>query len=347
MVSPTAGAARLPRGGRWASTVGYVASGSAAAHGAVLLGAAAAGHHTLFELPHLAWLGAGVLLSGAGFAAAAARSGGRRFLARAVAAGVWGTAGLLLAGSCFVLLQLIQLAVTGTVSGRDGNSDWSSFVHRLCFLAVGALFVATAVSWRRRTAGHCSHCGRTHTPGTVMVVRPAPQAAPRSVRWTAYGGCATFVPYLTVHGLHAAGLLPSLDRLYTNSNPGAHSILVFIGFAVCLVGPAVVLLLALVRPWGMVFPRWMPWLASWHVPRFLPLVPVCLVAPTLALYGVGSIPYALASGHDIVGLGGAASLAFGGYGCALAIAAVSYQRRTRPRCVVPRNGAIVSKSGTD
>jgi hypothetical protein len=33
-----------------------------------------------------------------------------------------------------------------------------------------------------------------------------------------------------------------------------------------------------------------------------------------------------------VSLGGAASIAFGGYGWALSIAAVSYQIRTRPSC---------------
>ena len=81
------------------------------------------------------------------------------------------------------------------------------------------------------------------------------------------------------------------------------------------------------------------WLAGRRVPRFLPLVPARIVAPTLALYGTGSAIYALAAGYTLIGLGGAASLAFGAYGWALAVAAVSYQRRSRPVCV-PRNPPV-------
>lgn len=35
----------------------------------------------------------------------------------------------------------------------------------------------------------------------------------------------------------------------------------------------------------------------------------------------------------LLSIGGAASLAFAGYGWALVVAAASYQRRTRPLCV--------------
>jgi hypothetical protein len=54
--------------------------------------------------------------------------------------------------------------------------------------------------------------------------------------------------------------------------------------------------------------------------------------PTLALYGTGSFVYAFFTDYGVLGLGGAASVAFGGYGWALGIAAISYQIRTRPAC---------------
>ena len=107
---------------------------------------------------------------------------------------------------------------------------------------------------------------------------------------------------------------------------------------------AVFLLLGLVRPWGMVFPQWTVWLAGRRVPRFLPLAPVWLVAPTLALYGTGSLGYAFFTEYGVIGLGGAASLAFGGYGWALTVAAVSYQSRTRPVCV-PDQPAVYDLPG--
>jgi hypothetical protein len=47
-------------------------------------------------------------------------------------------------------------------------------------------------------------------------------------------------------------------------------------------------------------------------------------------------------------LSAAAATAFAGYGWALGVAAVSYQRRTRPRCVLrPRPGVAVRFTATD
>jgi hypothetical protein len=86
------------------------------------------------------------------------------------------------------------------------------------------------------------------------------------------------------------------------------------------------------------------WLAGRRVPRFLPVVPVWLIAPTLAGYGTGMWIYLLIGGpHQLPDylLSAAAATAFAGYGWALGIAAVSYQRRTRPRCVLrPRPGVV-------
>ena len=87
----------------------------------------------------------------------------------------------------------------------------------------------------------------------------------------------------------------------------------------------------------MVFPRWTVWLAGRRVPRFLPVVPVWLIAPTLAGYGTGMGCYLLFSGPSTFPdylLSAAAATAFAGYGWTLGVAAVSYQRRTRPRCVL-------------
>jgi hypothetical protein len=192
-------------------------------------------------------------------------------------------------------------------------------------VVVGALFVATAVAWRQRTAGVCVRCGDAHSPRSARW-HPRPGAAPPAVRRAAYAGCVSFLPYLVLHTLGAAdvaGIEPDDFRPPWSA----------IAAGVVGIGLAVFLLLGLVRPWGQIFPRWTLWLAGRRVPRFLPLVPVWLVAPTLALYGAGSLGYALFTGHGVLGLGGAASIAFGTYGSALAVAAVSYQIRTRPSCL--------------
>lgn len=319
---------------------GHVASASAAVAGLVLTYQALASDHDLLGLPWLAWPGAVVLLVGAVAAAASFRPWGRRLPAGLVTAALGLVAASSMAGSCFVLLDLIAFVVTGSAR------DWSTFIERLVAAALAVLFLAAALSWRHRTSGRCVRCGESHQTGAVELVHPAPHAAPRGVRWTAYAGCAAFVPYLTVHGVAMNGLIAGAEDHY---HFGVPLPLAFAVFTLGLVGPAVFLLLGLVRPWGMVFPRWTLLLAGRRVPRLLPLSPVLLVAPTLALYGVGSVPWAIASGHgrELWGIGGAASLAFGAYGCALAVAAMSYRCRTRPQCVptIDRSEQAVPSAG--
>ncbi|MGI5493525.1 hypothetical protein [Microtetraspora malaysiensis] len=325
---------------RWASWAGYAASGAAALYGCVLLVAALLGHHSFIGvtdlgLPDVTWPSAVVLLIGSAVAAATVRPWGGRVPPRALSAGAWGVAVLALAGSCMVLLSLIQLVLTGTVSDLNGNSDWLTFVERLCLTVVGALFVATALSHARRSAGVCPRCGRAHPPQASDRQYPTPHASPPAVRWIAYTGCCALLPYLILHTLGAAGV-PGIEP--NGFRPTWYMLLA--GF--CGIGLAVFLLLGLVRPWGMVFPRWTLWLAGRRVPRFLPLTPVWVVAPTLALYGTvsGILAAAGVLGDDLFSIGGAASLAFGGYGWALAIAAVSYQLRTRPLCVPTKTAAL-------
>ncbi|MGP4104647.1 hypothetical protein [Nonomuraea sp. KM90] len=318
---------------RWPSWAGHAAGGAAALYGCVLLVAALMGYRSFLGvtdlgLPDATWPGAAVLLAGSAIATATVRPWGGRVPPRALSAGAWAVAVLALAGSCMVLLNLIQLVLTGTVSDRQGNSDWVSFAERLCLAVLGALFVATALSHARRTAGLCPRCGRAHPPQASGRRHPTPHAAPPVVRRIVYAGGCAWLPYLVLHTLGAAGV-PGIEP--NGFRPTWYMLLA----GVCGIGLAVFLLLGLVRPWGMVFPRWTLWLAGRRVPRFLPLAPVWVVAPTLAVYGTtsGILAGAGLLSDDLFGIGGAASLAFGGYGWALAIAAVSYQLRTRPLCV--------------
>jgi hypothetical protein len=292
----------------------------------LVLMAAIAGQRTFIGLAYAAWPAAAVLLVGAAVAAATIAVPKRRAYRRTVSAATWAVAVLALAGSCWVLLDLIELTLTGTVRSRDGHSDWLTFVERLGLIVIGALFAATAMSWQRRGAGVCTRCGRAHPQPSVRWY-PEPRAASPRVRRLAYVGCGVFLPYLVLHTLGATGVAGIEPGGFRPPWP-----VVAAGYGG--VGLAVFLLLGLVRPWGMVFPRWTLWLAGRRVPRFLPLIPVWLVAPTLALYGAGSLIYAFFTEYGVVSLGGAASIAFGGYGWALGVAAISYQIRTRPSCEV-------------
>jgi hypothetical protein len=264
-----------------------------------------AGHDEFAGFPHAAWPGAAVLLL-----ASVAVLTRRRWA-------VWALAFVLLAGSCWLLLNLIELALTGTVTDRNSDPDWPAFLQRLGLTAAGALLVAAVV--RRSTGG----------------VRPPAHAAPARIRRIAYAGCVAWLPYGAVHLLSAFGV-PGLE-------PEGYRPTYSMAAALCIgLGLAVFLLLGLVRPWGMAFPRWTILLAGRRVPRFLPIVPVWLIAPTFVLYGLGAAVYAGMvlggvlrwhgrSGFGALGyIGFAQPISFAGYGLALTVCAVSYQLRTRP-----------------
>ena len=327
---------------QWPNWAGYAASGWAVLFGAVLL---LAGHGALYGVHCLGWLAATVLAIGAGLAAMSVR-GGRWLPPGLVEAGLWCVVLVALAGSAFVLLDLISLAMNGAMLGRDGQPDWGPFAERLGFVGVAALFLSTALSWRHRTAHSCPCCGLAHPADAVLATERPLVPAPARIRLIAHLGSVAFVPYYACHLLRFANLPPF--RGTRLPDPGDLFIPTFI---LCTAVPDDFLLLGLVHSWGMIFPRWTVWLAGRRVPRFLPLVPVWLIAPTLAGYGTGMWIYLVLSGPHALPdylLSAAAATAFAGYGWALGVAAVSYQRRTRPRCVLrPRPGVVTGFTATD
>lgn len=218
--------------------------------------------------------------------------------------------------SAFVLLNLLELAMDGSVHGRDGRSDWSSFGERLGFVGVAVLFALSAVSRRHRVRGTCHRCpAAAHPPGTMTrVVRPPPPD--RAL------GALAFLPHHTF--LRPAPLFaaPGWPIPVTGSFRRSSS-----------------------APRCPRSSRSKGWYGRGGTvsPRFLPIVPVWLGGPTLLLYRVGGWVYTVLAitGAVRTGLSGADYIlvisvmtAFGGYGWALVIAAVSYQRHTRPVCQV-------------
>jgi hypothetical protein len=269
----------------------------------------------------------------------------------------WCACGLAGAGTFGFVMNFLQLIFDGRVD------DWASFAVQLLCAAGAVLFAGTALAYRRRSAGACARCGRVHAPGESATTYPPPSVPSRAVRWTAYAGAVAFVPYATMKTIWASGGtfagVSGEEMLQSFKENGASGLTLWLeehglDFTTLSAAAGVFLLLGLVRPWGQIFPRWAPFLTGRRVPRWLPLTPAWLGAATLGPYGVFGLCYLALAALGVmdvpeapegnltgtglwlvtwIGLG-----AFGPFGVALGVAALSYQRRTRPRCAPAEAG---------
>lgn len=226
-----------------------------------------------------------------------------------------------------------------TVMFGQKVDSWMSAANHVLAAAGVLLLAATARS----------------SPGTSFAgsVR-APSAATQPVQLAAGAGTAAFLPYVVMKLVWAtggtfAGISGEEMRAISKRN-GASGIWLTLeswgldGTAL-LAALGVFLLWGLVRPWGLVFPRWTLFLRDRRVPRWLPLTPALMGAATLAPYGVFGIGYsALAtvgvvtmrrgdfhSPADALLVTWIGMAAFAVYGLALTVAVRSYWlRSSRP-----------------
>ncbi len=144
-------------------------------------------------------------------------------------------------------------------------------------LGGGALLGAATVAFLRRTRGACVRCGR--------VADREPDR--RLDRWAGWAvGVAVTVPLLYaatrfawVFDIPFAASRADLDEL--RATGGQWAALALASFAT--VGAA--LTVGLIRPWGEVFPRWVPGLRGRRVPVTLAVIPATIVS--LAVVSAG------------------------------------------------------------
>ncbi|MEV6331510.1 hypothetical protein [Streptomyces sp. NPDC051909] len=275
-------------------------------------------------------LGWGVVAVGA--MTAAAGGAVRRYGARpGLRALLWGVCGLAGVAAFGLLMDVITLMF------GQGVDSWAAAAHRL-LAAVGAVSLAATA----RSLG---------PPGPGRSVPPTPSAAPARLRLVACAGTVAFLPYAAMKLVWAwGGSYAGVDKeemLAVSERNGASGIWLALeswglDATVLLAALGVFLLWGLVRPWGQVFPRWVPFLRGRRVPRALPLAPALLGAASLAPYGVIGIGYCALATAGVVTLprgdfptpedtllaAWPGMIAFGVYGVALAVAAGSYWRRT-------------------
>lgn len=190
----------------------------------------------------------------------------------------------------------------------------------------GLVLVRTARAYQCVTRGACGACGRG---GTSVEPSGRPSGWVHLAAWASVAGCLVRILAQAVVGF---------DR----SPFDARDVLLFeAGFVL----GGTVLPLALVRPWGRVWPRWVPGVAGRPVPRRLVLWPAAGISGGLVTYfGVvfvqmvfervnGRNPFPPSGGLDLPeAFFWVAVPAYLLWGLGMGVAALDYAVRTRPPC---------------
>lgn len=213
--------------------------------------------------------------------------------------------------------------------------DWT--VLNQALVVLGGVFLAAAtLAYQRRTRDACGNCGRDED---------AAEQVPKVVRW---GRVATYtaflmpVPYGITRLAWALGIPLGIDQ-----DPSAVPVGMRIGEAVLafLAIGGGVLTIGLIRPWGEIWPRWVPFLAGKRVPVGLPTVIGGVVA-TVVMVGafsfvrinvmgeLGMLPVSEESPTITGWAAGAPGWLWPAWALALGVATAAYYYRRRAACRV-------------
>ena len=241
---------------------------------------------------------------------------------RSLAVVAWCVAAALVAASAPLLLDVVGIILPGigvTVSP-------AAVISRATCLAGGFLVGATALSYQRHWRGACLTCG---SPGETVrcAWRTSPPRWAWLAAWAAVGGCL-----VRLLAQLAVGFGSELLQ-------GGGAVLLFeTGFLLA----GTVLPLALVYPWGRVFPNWVPLLAGQGVPRWLVLGPgLVLGVGMTAYFGMTMVQLAVetftgtwepGTGSEPLWFLWIAVPAYLAWGLGLGVAGLAYRYATLPPC---------------
>ncbi|MER7334907.1 MULTISPECIES: hypothetical protein [unclassified Micromonospora] len=233
-------------------------------------------------------------------------------------------AGWVVCAAVLVSCALLLLDVVGLLILDPGKAFHpGALLSRIACLAGAALLHAAVRQHRRRLRGDCRRCGRT---GPARAVTTVPTWA-RVAAWSAVAGCLLRLAAQVWFGFEGMSLSESASM---------------VAFEVGFLLAGVLLPLALVHSWGVVWPGWVPLLAGRRIPRLLLLVPAALFSVGLVCYfGVGLAQLAVETvtgtfdpgdGRFPLAFFWVAEPAYWLWGWGLGVAAVGHHLRTRRPC---------------
>ncbi|MBO2453460.1 hypothetical protein J4573_40650 [Actinomadura barringtoniae] len=220
--------------------------------------------------------------------------------------------------------RLVQNLVYG-LFGYFGKLTWP-VVNQLVCVGGGLAWTVTALVCRRRTRGACTRCGREATAAGWTT----PSAAARWGRWATYAAMVVPLPYPVARLVEAIGIPLGFTDTADQEPVTLALMMTFLAF---LAFGGIALTFGLVRPWGEIFPRWIPYLRGRRVPVAAAVVPATAAAVLMFTAG-------LSFGLGFVEHGGRAplwqqwtvSLSWTSWGIFLGAAALAYHLRRRGPC---------------
>lgn len=231
-------------------------------------------------------------------------------------------------------LGYAPMLIIGWLIGNSGGvslSDvypWSWW--NLVLLSVGGLgFGACAVRFARLARRRCVGCGRGEGGASHLRDRVARAAVIISVLIPTGYAITRFAWSLGIPLGVRQEMLDSMgSHIYFGAGLGAFAIV------------GAVLTVGLVRPWGEVFPRWIPVIGRRRVPVLFAVIPASIVSIAITSAGVMFVRLLLSSdvdGHFPAGMADVAGWLpetfWPLWGVALAVATWAYQARRRGECV--------------
>jgi len=205
-------------------------------------------------------------------------------------------------------------------------------VNQILFVIGGLLWAATALAHRRRVRAACESCGRDgHRTGWTT-----PAAAARWGRWAVAVAVVVPLGYCLTRWAWALGIPLGVSREGLDRQAAETPGIWLAGAMLATMGAGGALLtIGLVRPWGEVYPRWIPHLRGRRVRPRTAIIPATAVA--MLVFSAGLVylrRYAL--GHidltaDTWGLW-VPEFFWPLWGVALAAATLAYYLRRRGAC---------------
>jgi hypothetical protein len=210
-------------------------------------------------------------------------------------------------------------------------------VNQFLFVLGGLLWGLAALGYQRSSRSRCVSCGRGDDP----VRWTEPEAAARWGRWATYAAMVIPALYSLTRLAWAAGVPLGITQEFLEK--GQETGLWQIGASLGILGLVGALLTwGLIRPWGEIFPRWLPFIGGRRVPPALAIVPASIVSVLVTSAGLMYVRLVLSGRLGItevldLDLGEnwatiAPELLWPLWGIALAAATYAYYLRRRGTC---------------